>query len=244
MNRFFNKSYINILIIMKISKNSIFDSKCEFIVNSINTVGAMGTGLALDFRLRIPEMYYLYKQKCEKHEIKIGKYWIYSKINRTGKKVLNFPTKKHFIHPSKSEYIIEGLEYFRENYKKDDIISIAFPLLGARNGKINADYSYYLLVGLLDDLPINIEVCEGKTSDKFTLFIKKLVRSYSIDDLCEETRISKEYCNKIQNSINNVKFLTDFVEKKVISVQALQSLYNFGYRQLSKNIYSYFQVIS
>src|ERR1017187_6664006 len=124
---------------LRVNSGSIFDSSCEFLTNTINTVGAMGAGLALEFRLRIPEMYLLYKQKCEKGEISIGQYWIYDKPNRMGKKILNFPVKRGFNHPSKLEYIFDGLNYFEENYWRDKIISIAMPTLGSRLGKLDDD---------------------------------------------------------------------------------------------------------
>ena len=76
---------------------SLFDSDCEYLTNTINTVGAMGAGLALEFRLRIPEMYEIYKQKCERGEIKIGQYWIYDKPNRAGKRSLISLSKKGLI---------------------------------------------------------------------------------------------------------------------------------------------------
>jgi O-acetyl-ADP-ribose deacetylase (regulator of RNase III) len=57
-----------------VTRGSIFDSSCEYLTNTINTVGAMGAGLALEFRLRVPEMYQPYKKKCTSGEIKIGEY--------------------------------------------------------------------------------------------------------------------------------------------------------------------------
>jgi hypothetical protein len=46
----------------------IFDSYCEYLVNTINIRGAMGRGLALEFRFRIPEMYFAYKEKCDNND--------------------------------------------------------------------------------------------------------------------------------------------------------------------------------
>jgi len=151
---------------MRVVSTNIFDSKCEYLVNTINTVGAMGAGLALEYRLRVPRMYNEYVRKCKLKEIKIGKYWMYSDMDRLCKKILNFPTKKHFIHKSKHEYIYQGLLYFRENYKKDNITSIAFPILGARQGKLNRDNVLLIMRDFLYDLPIEIEICENKVPDR------------------------------------------------------------------------------
>ena len=78
---------------IKIISGNIFTSKCQTIVNTINCVGVMGAGIALECRLRYPEMYKKYVELCENREISIGILWLYKSEDRW---ILNFPTKKHW----------------------------------------------------------------------------------------------------------------------------------------------------
>jgi O-acetyl-ADP-ribose deacetylase (regulator of RNase III) len=121
-------------------KGNLFTSSAQTIVNTVNCVGIMGAGIALEFKYRYPEMYKKYVELCKNNQIQTGRLWLYNKdINR--KWVLNFPTKKDWKHPSKLEYLESGLEKFLKFYKERNITSIAFPLLGAQNGGIDPEQS-------------------------------------------------------------------------------------------------------
>lgn len=123
-------------MIKEISGN-IFDSKREVIVNAVNCVGVMGAGIALEYRLRYPDMFSKYQIFCEDGLLDIGKIWIYG--NGEPQRILNFPTKKHWKFPSKEEYLRKGLEKFVETYKEKKVQSIAFPLLGADKGGLGKE---------------------------------------------------------------------------------------------------------
>lgn len=219
---------------MKIVPNNIFDSHCDYLVNTINTVGAMGAGLALEFRLRVPRMYIEYMKKCEMKEIEIGKYWIYNDMERIYKKILNFPTKKYFIHPSKPEYIKQGLIYFRNNYNRNNITSIAFPILGTRQGKLAPKDVLSIMRNFLSDFPIEIEICENKNSDKFTIAVKNLFESMTINDISEEFKISEKTAKKLKLGILNVKYLSNIVPSKMANIQLAEKLYDYCFQKLSK----------
>ncbi len=116
---------------------TIFDSSAQTLVNTINCVGVMGKGLALEFKNRYPAMFDKYKSFCDKGVFKPGVLWIYKAED--GKWILNFPTKIDWKNPSKIEYIEEGLKKFVEIWLEKGITSIAFPLLGCSNGGLNPD---------------------------------------------------------------------------------------------------------
>ena len=122
---------------VKIEHGNIFYSEAQTLVNTINCVGVMGKGLALEFKNRYPAMFDKYKSFCDKGVFKPGVLWIYKAED--GKWVLNFPTKIDWRNPSKVEYIEEGLKKFVEIWKDKGITSIAFPLLGCHNGGLDAD---------------------------------------------------------------------------------------------------------
>lgn len=219
---------------MRVVSENIFDSKCECLVNTINTVGAMGAGLALEYRLRVPRMYNEYVQKCKRKEIQIGKYWIYSDMDRICKRILNFPTKKHFIHKSKHEYLYQGLKYFRDNYNRDNISSIAFPILGSRQGKLNRENVLLIMRDFLFDLPIEIEICENKVPDRFTITVKNLLESMSVEEISENFRIHTKTAETLRNQIKNVKYLSEIVTFDMVSVRAAERIYDYFFRKLSK----------
>lgn len=125
------------MLTLTIIKNSnIFNSHCKTLVNTINCVGVMGKGLALEMKNRYPEMFEQYHSFCERNLIDIGKLWLYKTDDKW---VLNFPTKKHWKNNSEYEYIELGMQKFLETYKDKNIKSIAFPMLGCNNGGLNKD---------------------------------------------------------------------------------------------------------
>jgi O-acetyl-ADP-ribose deacetylase (regulator of RNase III) len=209
---------------------SIFDTDCEHIVNTINLFGAMGKGLALEFRFRVPEMYYEYKEKCQNKELEIGRYWIYDKQNRLGKKILNFPTKNHYSHPSKIEYVMKGLEYFVENYEADGIKSVAFPLLGARNGKLDFRDVFEVLREYLDPLPIKIEVYINHSKcDEFTQSVKKLIENAPDGLMRSVLDCNEEVEADLRRYAKTIKSLPELLDYPEFTIDRVQKLYDYGY---------------
>lgn len=135
-------------------KTNIFESPAQVLVNTVNTVGVMGKGIAKQFKDIYPEMFRQYQTYCERNLLDIGKLWIYKTPHKW---ILNFPTKKHWRAPSKVEYIELGLQKFVETYVDRDIHSISFPLLGCGNGGLDWETEVKpLMEKYLKDLPIDI----------------------------------------------------------------------------------------
>lgn len=131
---------------------TIFESSAQTLVNTINCVGVMGKGLALEFKNRYPAMFDKYKSFCDKGVFKPGVLWIYKAED--GKWVLNFPTKVDWKNPSELSYIEDGLKKFVEIWKEKGITSVAFPLLGCNNGGLDPDVVIPLMEKYLSQ-------CEG-----------------------------------------------------------------------------------
>jgi hypothetical protein len=104
-------------------------------------------------------MFAAYQRLCEEKQLTVGTLWLY----RTPHKwILNFPTKQHWRHPSKPEYIEAGLQKFVANYARMGITSIAFPRLGCGNGELDWETQVQpLMVRHLDSLPIDVFVYRG-----------------------------------------------------------------------------------
>lgn len=133
----------------------IFYSPAQVLVNPVNTVGAMGSGLAYDFKRFFPEMFEQYKDICQRDEFDVGQLILY----RTAHKwILNFPTKRHFRAESKLEYLEEGLKKFARLYADLNINSISFPAIGTGEGKLDWNEVRPLMEAYLEPLPIQVYI--------------------------------------------------------------------------------------
>ena len=170
----------------------IFTSPAQVIVNTVNTVGVMGKGLALSFKQRYPDMFNTYREACEKHKFEIGKLMLWQAPDYG---VLLFPTKENWRNPSKLEYIEKGLIKFSNTYDEKNITSIAFPRLGCGNGELNWDDVKPLMEKYLKPLPIDIYIYIGvenmnkpeSKSHKVTLkWLKENARDMSFNGIKED----------------------------------------------------------
>lgn len=137
-------------------RTNIFESNAQVLVNTVNTVGVMGKGLAKEFKRLYPDMFKTYQKFCEEGLLSIGKLQLYKTPNKW---ILNFPTKANWRYPSKLEYIEAGLKKFVANYERIGIKSIAFPMLGCGNGGLSwEDEVKPLMEEYLSDLPIDVYI--------------------------------------------------------------------------------------
>ena len=140
---------------MIVKIGDIFESNCSTIVNTVNCVGVMGNGIALEFKKRYPDMFMEYVLKCDRGEIRPGIPYLYQK---DGTSILNFPTKDNWRSPSRLSYVVDGLNWFVNNYEKLDIKSIAFPPLGCGNGGLAWNIVGPLMYQKLVSLPIDVVI--------------------------------------------------------------------------------------
>lgn len=144
-------------------KGNLFHTPSQVLVNTVNTVGVMGKGIALEFKHLFPDMYRQYRNLCEQGKFKIGTLWLYKSPNKW---VLNFPTKQHWRTPSKMAYIEAGLRKFVSVYSTLGIHSIAFPALGCGNGQLDfASEVQPLMEQYLKPLPIEVFIYPERDSD-------------------------------------------------------------------------------
>ncbi len=200
---------------IRYQKGDIFDSKAQVIVNTVNCKGVMGKGLALAFKQRYPAMFPVYQQECKTGKLRIGKPTLYKQSTPW---ILNFPTKNDWKFPSKLEYLEEGLEYLIDNYKKAGIKSIAFPKLGAQNGKLSWDEVGPLMARYLSQLDIDvyIYIAEGdkeyqydpqRESDiKEKIWNQFSELALSQDLLIQEVQLSSREAKKVEQKRKLMEF--------------------------------------
>lgn len=118
---------------------NLLESDAQALVNTVNTVGVMGKGIALQFREAFPENYRVYRNVCKKKELHIGNMLIVEDSSMTSgnKIIINFPTKTHWRLPSEYSYIEQGLHSLRKEIENRGINSIAIPSLGSHNGGLD-----------------------------------------------------------------------------------------------------------
>ena len=139
-------------------QDNIFNIDAEAIINTVNTVGVMGKGIALQFKEKYPENFKVYKNACDNKEIYIGKVLTFETQQIYNPKyIINFPTKEHWRNPSKMEYIKSGLEDLKKFIIDKNIKSIAIPPLGAGNGKLEWNKVKKIIYNELKDLK-NIDI--------------------------------------------------------------------------------------
>lgn len=134
----------------------LFTSPAKVLVNTVNTVGVMGKGIAKDFKHVYPEMFREYQGYCETGLLDVGKLWLYKTPHKW---ILNFPTKKHWRNKSKPEYIEAGLRKFADTYDTKGMLSVSFPMLGCGNGELDWESQVQpLMEEILRPLPIDIYI--------------------------------------------------------------------------------------
>jgi O-acetyl-ADP-ribose deacetylase (regulator of RNase III)/uncharacterized protein YwgA len=119
---------------MKILVADILQSEAQTLINTVNCVGVMGKGIALEFKSRFPEMFADYVRRCERKEVKPGIPYLYKRL--LPPQIINFPTKDHWKSVSRIQDIECGLLYLLAHYKKWGVTSLAIPPLGCGNGQL------------------------------------------------------------------------------------------------------------
>lgn len=119
---------------VKVLVGDIFESEAQTLVNTVNTVGVMGKGIALGFRKRFPEMYEDYAQRCARHTVRLGEPYLYRRIMPPN--IINFPTKDHWRSVSRLSDIVKGLQYLKSHVHAWGVTSIAVPPLGCGEGRL------------------------------------------------------------------------------------------------------------
>lgn len=139
---------------MELRKGNIFEADAEALVNTVNTVGVMGKGVALQFRRAFPDNYKAYVKACKQEEVRVGKMFVFDRNTfENPRYIINFPTKKHWRGRSEIEYVQEGLEDLILQVRDLGVHSIALPPLGCGNGGLDWDEVRALIEEASERLP-------------------------------------------------------------------------------------------
>ncbi|MEQ1592976.1 MAG: macro domain-containing protein [Thiobacillaceae bacterium] len=143
------------------TQGNLLESKAEALVNTVNTVGVMGKGIALMFKERFTENFRLYAAACKAKQVQTGKMFVTEAHELDGPRwIVNFPTKQHWKAPSQMAWVVSGLQDLRHFLVEQKVKSIAIPPLGAGNGGLEWGAVREQIEIVLGDMDVEIVVFE------------------------------------------------------------------------------------
>ncbi len=120
------------------TSGNLLDADAEALVNTVNTVGVMGKGIALMFKEAYPENFRAYARACKAEEVRTGRMFVTRRDELLGPRwIINFPTKQHWKAKARLEWIEEGLRDLKRVIAENGIRSVAVPPLGSGNGGLD-----------------------------------------------------------------------------------------------------------
>ena len=144
---------------IKVLKNNLFSIDADIKINTVNCVGVMGKGIALEFKKRYPDMFKEYVKVCNSNNISPSNPFVYEAQDCI---IINLPTKLHWRNPSMYKYIEANLQWLR-NYLLDqpNPITVVMPALGCTNGGLKWSVVLGMIYEYLGDIEQHtIIVCE------------------------------------------------------------------------------------
>ncbi len=146
---------------IKVVSGNFFEHQADIRVNTVNCVGVMGKGAALQFKNKFPKMFKDYQEACKLGNVKIGEphVWIEDQLS-----IINLPTKNHWRNPSQYDFIESGLIWLKEFLKDHSQKTITLPALGCGNGGLDWNKVKEMIYGHLQELDCNILLFEPESS--------------------------------------------------------------------------------
>ena len=192
---------------IQFTQGNLLEAKTEALVNTVNTVGVMGKGIALMFKERFTDNFQRYAAACKAKQVHTGKMFVTEVRELDGPRwIVNFPTKQHWRSPSQMAWVVEGLQDLRRFLIEYKVKSIAIPPLGAGNGGLDwaaVREKIELSLGDLDNIEIIVfeptqkyqNVAKRAGVEKLTparALIAELVRRYWVQGMeCSLLEIQK-----------------------------------------------------
>lgn len=152
---------------------NLLEADVDALVNTVNTVGVMGKGIALMFKEAFPENYEAYRAACKEKSLDVGQMFVTERRELIRPKwIINFPTKKHWRSPSQMAWIVDGLRDLKRVIADKDIKSIALPPLGSGNGGLDWQDVRGEIVNALEDLD-GVEIVVYEPTAKYQNVAKR-----------------------------------------------------------------------
>ncbi|TVQ32120.1 MAG: Appr-1-p processing protein [Phycisphaeraceae bacterium] len=153
---------------IELTRGNLLAAETDALVNTVNTEGVMGKGIALQFKKAFPENFEAYRKACERREVIPGRMFVVELDSLRGPRwIINFPTKRHWRDRTRLDDIASGLNDLISNIEALNIRSIAIPPLGCGHGGLKWKTVYPLLeeaLGALHDVRVLLYEPSGEPS--------------------------------------------------------------------------------
>lgn len=192
---------------LKFIKGNLLESEAEALVNTVNTVGVMGKGIALQFKNQFPNNYKIYAKACKNNEFHIGELLVTEEMSLLGgnKIIINFPTKTDWRKPSEYSYIEKGIIELVKIIRDRNIRSIAIPPLGAGNGGLEWEKVKRMMIYYLKDLETDIEIFQPNAA------IEEVLKNERV----KLTPARAMLLSVLFELVRNGEFVSEFAAEKV-----------------------------
>jgi O-acetyl-ADP-ribose deacetylase (regulator of RNase III) len=200
---------------IRYKQGNLLTANTEALVNTVNTLGIMGKGIALMFKEHFPENMKLYRAACKDNLVQTGKMFVTAQETLEPHWIINFPTKQHWRNPSKMEWIISGLKDLREFIVNNKIKSIAIPPLGAGNGGLLWPAVREQIETILGDLE-NVDIQLYEPTDQYQNMSKptSLVKLTPAKALITEL-VRRYWILGVECSLLEIQKLAWFLERSI-----------------------------
>lgn len=158
---------------LNFTTGNLLEARAQALVNTVNTVGVMGKGIALMFKERFADNFHQYAKACKAGKVQTGQMFVTQTTELDGPRwIVNFPTKQHWRAPSDLQWVIDGLQDLRRFLIENNVRSIAIPPLGAGNGGLVWEVVKPEIVKALSDLP-DVEILVFEPTQQYQNVAKR-----------------------------------------------------------------------
>jgi len=204
---------------IRFAKGNLLDSRVDAVVNTVNTVGIMGKGIALMFKEAFPANFREYAAACKQGAVQTGRMFVTERPAMLGapRWIINFPTKEHWRGKARMEWIKAGLEDLRRVLVEKNIRSVALPPLGCGNGGLDWHSVRLLIENALRDLPSTDVVVYEPTPE-----YQNVAKPAGVEELTPARGLIAELVRRywilgIECSMLEIQKLAWFLEREIVA---------------------------
>ncbi|HUQ48074.1 MAG TPA: macro domain-containing protein [Gemmatimonadaceae bacterium] len=204
---------------IRLTTGNLLDAGTDAVVNTVNTVGIMGKGIALMFKEAFPANYREYEAACKRGDIRTGEMFVTERplILGAPRWIVNFPTKQHWRGKARIEWIKDGLEDLRQIVVEKGIHSLALPPLGCGNGGLDWRVVRPLIERALGDL-LDVDVVVYEPTSEY----QNVAKRGGVEKLTPARALIAELVRRywilgIECSLLEIQKLAWFVEREIVA---------------------------